>query len=89
MLNNCSLDRICKEGNGYQFGQVNYLRDILNVQGSNVDLIKSRVDRCHGLVAELISICKEAHFGQQQIEMMFLLCLFAKDDIQTDKQRYC
>ena len=23
ILNNCSLDRICKEGNGYQFGQVN------------------------------------------------------------------
>ena len=22
-LNNCSLDRICKEGNGYQLGQVN------------------------------------------------------------------
>ena len=22
-LNNCSLDRICKEWNGYQFGQVN------------------------------------------------------------------
>ena len=36
-------------------------------------MIKSRVDRCHGSVAELISICKEAHFGQQQIERMFLL----------------
>ena len=23
ILNNCSLDRICKEGNDYQFGQVN------------------------------------------------------------------
>ena len=23
ILNNCSLDRICKEGNGYQFGQAN------------------------------------------------------------------
>ena len=23
ILDNCSLDRICKEGNGYQFGQVN------------------------------------------------------------------
>ena len=144
MLNNCSLDRICKEGIVYQFSQVNikplefvddladpnhsltfahisnsvieqiqfekrlkfsakkcellaigsddvgynldingrtitdvssvkYLGGILNAQGSNVDLIKSRVDRCHGSVAELISICKEAHFGQQQIEMMFLL----------------
>ena len=144
ILNNCSLDRICKEGNGYQFGQVNikllefvddladpnhssmsahvsnsvieqiqfekrlkfsakkcellaigsddagytldingrtikhvstvkYLGDILNAQGSNVDMIKSRVDRCHGSVTELISICKEAHFGQQQTEMMFLL----------------
>ena len=144
ILNNCSLDRICKEGNGYQFGQVNikplefvddladsnhssmsahvsnsvieqiqfekrlkfsakkcellaigsddagytldingrtikhvstvkYLGDILNAQGSNVDMIKSRVDRCHGSVTELISICKEAHFGQQQIGMMFLL----------------
>ena len=144
ILSNCSLDRICKEGNGYQFSQVNikpvefvddlagpnhsltsahvsnsvieqiqfekrlkfsakkcellvigsgdagctldvmieqlkhvstvkYLGDILNAQGSNVDLIKSRVDRCHGSVAELISICNEAHFGQQQIEMMFLL----------------
>ena len=52
---------------------VKYLGDIINAQGSNVDLIKSRVDRCHGSVAELISICKEAHFGQQQIEMMFLL----------------
>ena len=143
ILNNCSLDRICKEGNGYQFGQANikplefvddladpnhssmsahvsnsvieqiqfekrlkfsakkcellaigsddtgytldvndrtikhvstvkYLGDILNAQGSNVDMIKSRVDRCHGSVTELISICKEAHFGQQQIEMMFL-----------------
>ena len=51
---------------------IKYLGDILNAQGSNVDLIKSRVDRCHGSVAELISICKEAHFGQQQIEMMFL-----------------
>ena len=38
-----------------------------------IDLIKSRVDRCHGSVTELISICKEEHFGQQQIEMMFLL----------------
>ena len=144
MLNNCSLDRICKEGNGYQFGQVNitplefvddladpnhsltsahlsnsviekiqfekrlkfsaekcellaigsdgagytldvngrtikhvssvkYLGDILSAQGSNVYLTKSSVDRCHGSVAELVSICKEAHFGQQQIEMMFLL----------------
>ena len=36
-------------------------------------MIKSRVDRCHGSVAELISTCKEAHFGQQQIEIMFLL----------------
>ena len=52
---------------------VKYLEDILNAQGSNVDLIKSRVHRCHGSVAELISICEEAHFGQQQIEMMFLL----------------
>ena len=132
ILNNCSLDRICKEGNGYQFGQVNikrlefvddladpnhssmsahvsnsvikqiqfkkrlkfsakkcelltigsndagingrtikhvsivkYLGDILNVQGSTVDMIKSRVDKCHGSVTELISICKEAHFGKQ------------------------
>ena len=124
ILNNCSLDRICKEGNGYQFGQVNikppefvddladpnhsplsahvsnsvieqiqfekrltkkcellvigsddadytldinggtikhvstvkYLGDILNAQGSNIDMIKSRVDRCHGSVTELISI---------------------------------
>ena len=52
---------------------VRYLGDILNAQGSNVDLIKSRVDRCHGSVVELISICKKAHFRQQQIEMMFLL----------------
>ena len=52
---------------------VKYLGDILNAQGSNVDLIKSRVNRCHGSVAELISICKEAHFGEQQIEMMLLL----------------
>ena len=52
---------------------VKYLGDILNAQGSNVDLIKSRADRCHGSVAELISICKEAHFGQQQIDIMFLL----------------
>ena len=52
---------------------VKYLGDIVNAQGSNVDMIKSRVDRCHGSVAKLISICKEAHFGQQQIEMMFLL----------------
>ena len=36
-------------------------------------MIKSRVDRCHLSVAQLISICREAHFGQQQIEMMFLL----------------
>ena len=42
---------------------VKYLGDILNAQGSNVDMIKSRVDRCHGSVTELISICKEAHFG--------------------------
>ena len=115
MLNNFSLDRICKEGNGYRFGQVNikplefvddladlnhssmsahvsnsvikqiqfekrlkfcellaigsydagytlningrtikhvstvkYLGDILNAQGSNVDMIKSRADRRHG-----------------------------------------
>ena len=125
ILNNCSLDRICKKGNGYQFRQVNikplefvddladpnhssmyahvsnsvieqiqfekrlkfsakkckllaigsddagytldingrtikhvstvkYLGDILNAQGSNVDMIKSRVDRCHGSVTELI-----------------------------------
>ena len=144
ILNNCSLDRIWKEGNGYQFGQVNikplgfvddladpnrnlmsahvnnsvieqiqfgkrlklsakkcellaigsddagytldvngrkirhvssvkYLGDILNAQGSNVDLIKSRVDRCHGSVAELISIRKEAHFGQQQIEIFHFI----------------
>ena len=52
---------------------VKYLGDILNAQGSNVDLIKSRADRCHLSVAELISICREEHFGQQQIEMMFLL----------------
>ena len=51
---------------------VKYLGDILNAQGSNVALIKSRVDRSHGSVAQLISICKEAHFGLQQIEMMFL-----------------
>ena len=35
---------------------VKYLGDILNAKGSNVDLIKSRVDRCHGSVAELISM---------------------------------
>ena len=52
---------------------VKYLGDILNAQGSNVDMIKSRVDRCHGSVTELISICNETHFGQQHIEMMFLL----------------
>ena len=45
----------------------------MNAQDNNVDLIKSRVDRCYGLVAELISICKEAPFGQPQTEMMFLL----------------
>ena len=131
ILNNCSPYRICKEANGYQFGQVKikpletaddlahpnhsltsahvsnsvieqiqfekrlkfsakkcellaigsvgaaytldvngrtikhvssvkYLGDILNAQGSNVDLIKSRVDICH----ESVSICKEAHFGK-------------------------
>ena len=49
---------------------VKYLGDILNAQSSNVDL---KSYRCHGSVAELISICKEAHFGQQQIEMMLLL----------------
>ena len=136
ILNNCSLDRICKEGNGYQFGQVNikpfkfvddladpnhssmsahvsnsvieqiqfekrllrnvsflllvlidagytldingrtikhvstvkYLGDILNTQGSNVDMIKSRVDRCHGSVTELISLCKEAHSGNNKLK---------------------
>ena len=141
ILNNCSLDRTCKEWNGYQFGQVNikplesaddladpnhslasahasnsvidqiqfekrlkfsakkcelligsddtgytldgngrtikhvfsvkYLGDIVNAQGSNVDLIKSRVDRCHGSVAELISIYKEAHFGNNKLKLCF------------------
>ena len=31
---------------------IKYLGDIQNAQGSNIDLIKSRVDRCHGSAAE-------------------------------------
>ena len=144
ILNNCSLDTICRDGSGYQMGHtvikpmefvddladpnhniqsasasnqiieqiqhekrlkfsvrkcellvigqvedqcnlevnnttikqvqhVKYLGDLINSQGNNCDLIKSRIDRSYGSVTELISICKEAYFGSKQIEIMLLL----------------
>ena len=41
IINNCSLDRICKEGNGYQFGQVNikpleFVDDLANPNHSSM-----------------------------------------------------
>ena len=56
-----------------QVQHVKYLGDLINSQGNNCDLIKSRIDRSYGSVTELISICKEAYFGSKQIEIMLLL----------------
>ena len=50
-----------------------YLGDLINSQGNNCDLIKSRIHRSYGSVTELISIGKEAYFGSKQIEIMLLL----------------
>ena len=41
----CTLD--VNGGTIKHVSSVKYLGDILNAQGSNVDIIKSRVDRCH------------------------------------------
>ena len=144
ILNNCSLDTICRDGSGYQMGHtvikpmefvddladpshniqsasasnqiieqiqhekrlkfssrncellvigqvedqcnlevnnttikqvqhVKYLGDLINSQGNNCDLIKSRIDRSYGSFTELISICQDAYFGSKQIEIMLLL----------------
>ena len=56
-----------------QVQHVKYLGDLINSQGNNCDLIKSRIDRSYGSVTELISICKEAYFGSKQTEIMLLL----------------
>ena len=56
-----------------QVQHVKYLGDLINSQGNNCDLIKSRTDRSYGSVTELISICKEAYFRSKQIEIMLLL----------------
>ena len=151
ILNNCSLDRICKKENGYQFGQVSikplefvddladpnhslmsvhvsnfvieqiqfekrpkfsakkcellaigsddagytfdingrtikhistvkYLGDILNAQGSNIDMIKSRVDRCHG------SVMSDPDFlgtGHKQIRTRTLFLAPCNDSVGT------
>ena len=56
---------------------VKYLGDILNTQGSNVDLIKSRVDRCHGSVAEIISV-----YIREMMSLLYKAVFFNKNDIQ-------
>ena len=51
--------------------RVKYLGDFINSQGKNFDLIKSRVDRSYGSVTELMSMCKEAYFGQSRLRSCY------------------
>ena len=48
ILNSCSLDRICKEGNGYQFGQVNI---------KSHEFVDDLVDPEHSLTSVHVSNC--------------------------------
>ena len=50
------------------FSTVKYLGDILNAQDSNVDLIKSRVNKCHRSVAELISYVRRHISGNNKLK---------------------
>ena len=50
-----------------------YLRDYVNSNGSNSDLIDARVKKAQGSVIERMSIRKEAQFSLNQISAMFLL----------------
>ena len=59
ILNNRSLDRICKEGNGYQFGQVN----IKPLEFGDV-----LVDPDHSLTSAHVSnsVIEQIQFGKRQ-----------------------
>ena len=144
ILNNCSLDKFCKESNDYQYGRVKikslefvddladpnsdknfayesnliihnvqkekrikfssekcellkinsvddkeniivndtpikqvhvskYLGDHFNAKGNNTDMCKERTTKAKGSTIELISLCKEVNFGEQQLEIRLLL----------------
>ena len=53
--------------------QFKYVGDVLNSRGDNSEMIKDRVGKAVETTNEIISLCREVNFGQNQIYNMLLL----------------
>ena len=80
----CKLLKVNRKGNGdtistsgekveIKMSFFRYLGDIFNCHGDNSDLCKERSRRAIGTRTEIISLCKEINFGNNQISNMLLI----------------
>ena len=69
ILSNCSLDRICKEGSGYQFGQVNIkpFESVDDVEDPNHSLTSAHASNS---VTEQIQYEKRLKFSANKCELL-------------------
>ena len=77
ILNNCSLDRICKEENGYQFGQVNikppeFVDDLANPNHSSISAHVSNS------VIEQIQFEKDQSFLLRNVSFLLLVLIMVE-----------